>query len=97
MKTEVRIAEFKSRFSKYLRAAQGGQEIVVKDRETPIARVVPYRPSPQRLESRMPTRSLKDIDKLFEEFHARHPRRVNLKPADVDEALREERRERLGS
>lgn len=32
MKTEVRIAELKANLSKYLRAAQRGEEIVVKDR-----------------------------------------------------------------
>ena len=56
---------------------------------------MPYQPPRKPLESRMPTKSLRDIDKLFEEFHARHPRPVSLKPGDVDEALREERRERL--
>ncbi|HLG18862.1 MAG TPA: type II toxin-antitoxin system Phd/YefM family antitoxin [Bdellovibrionota bacterium] len=41
----VRIAEFKSRLSKYLRLVQKGAEIVVMDRETPIAKVVPFGPA----------------------------------------------------
>ena len=91
MKTEVRIAEFKSKLSKYLRSVQRGNEIVVKDRDTPIARVVPYRAPLRRLITIPPTRSLKDIDKMFE----RLPKLKNLKSGDLEEALREERRDRF--
>ncbi len=42
METALRIAEFKARLSEHLQAVRRGAEIVVKDRETPIARVVPY-------------------------------------------------------
>ncbi|MGH9418270.1 MAG: type II toxin-antitoxin system Phd/YefM family antitoxin [Terriglobales bacterium] len=42
----VRIAELKAHLSQYLRAAQRGQTIVVVDRETPIARLVPLERSP---------------------------------------------------
>ncbi len=40
--TEVRISELKARLSEYLRKVRRGQVVVVLDRETPIARLVPY-------------------------------------------------------
>ncbi len=40
----VRIADLKSRLSEYLRAVRKGRSITVLDRETPIARIVPYEP-----------------------------------------------------
>lgn len=40
----VRIAELKSRLSEYLRAVRRGNSITVLDRDTPIARIVPYEP-----------------------------------------------------
>ncbi|HEY7054983.1 MAG TPA: type II toxin-antitoxin system prevent-host-death family antitoxin [Vicinamibacterales bacterium] len=39
--TRVRIAELKSRLSEYLRAVRRGDTIVVLDRETPVAHIVP--------------------------------------------------------
>ena len=53
----VRVAELKARLSAYLRAARRGQAITVCDRDTPVARLVPYAASGERLTSRMPTRA----------------------------------------
>jgi prevent-host-death family protein len=39
--TNVRIADFKSRLSEYLRRVRRGNTLMVLDRNTPIARVVP--------------------------------------------------------
>ena len=85
MKSAVRIAEFKNHLSRYLRSAQKGHEIVIKDRETPIARLVPYAEPENGLVSRPPIGSLKDLDEM--------PRYAppNLTWEDVEEALREER------
>ena len=38
----VRIAELKARLSEYLRQVRSGHPLVVMDRETPVARIVPY-------------------------------------------------------
>ena len=38
---EVNIAELKNRLSHYLDKVRGGEEILVKDRKKPIARIVP--------------------------------------------------------
>ena len=45
MKT-VRIAELKARLSEYLREVRRGRTFTVLDRETPIARLVPYEDVP---------------------------------------------------
>ena len=83
MSTEVKIAEFKSHLSEHLRAVRRGHEIIVKDRETPIARVVPYDVRLPQLAVRPPTRSLKDV--------ARLPgvKAKRVKPEDLEEAYRE--------
>ena len=40
--TTVRIAELKSRLSEHLRRVRRGLSITVLDRDTPVARLVPY-------------------------------------------------------
>ena len=40
----VRVAELKAELSAYLRSARAGNSVVVCDRETPVARLVPYAP-----------------------------------------------------
>jgi prevent-host-death family protein len=89
MESEVQIAQFKGRLSQYLRAVQSGNEIVVKDRNTPIARVIPYGESRNRLKSSLPVKSLKDVDSL--PFF--RPKRLKL--SDLEAARREDRRERF--
>lgn len=38
----IGVAELKARLSEYLRAVRKGNEIVIHDRDQPIARIVPY-------------------------------------------------------
>ncbi len=40
--TEVKIAELKARLSEYLRRVRRGHTLTVLDRDTPVARLVPY-------------------------------------------------------
>jgi prevent-host-death family protein len=42
----VKIAELKDRLSEHLRAVEQGAEVVVTDRNRPIARIVPVSASP---------------------------------------------------
>ena len=78
----VRIAELKSRLSKYLRAVRNGETIAVLDRETPVAQIVPVRkgvalrirkpapgtPTPNRVKRPKPLKLDIDIvDLLLEE------------------------------
>jgi prevent-host-death family protein len=61
----VGIAELKSRLSEYLRRVRRGHPITVMDRETPIARIVPFEPAPEPLPVRRPLSSaplLRDVE-----------------------------------
>jgi len=49
----VGVAELKARLSEYLRIVRRGEPLTVLDRDTPIARVVPY-DAPEPLKIRMP-------------------------------------------
>lgn len=81
------VADLKARLSEHLRAVRRGDEITVMDRETPIARLVPYATS-GALRVREPSgRYGKPSDVPLPP-----PARV---AADVVEALREERKDRL--
>ncbi len=57
----VKVAELKARLSEYLRAAQRGHPVTVCDRDTPIARLVPYEPEREALSVRKPIRALRDV------------------------------------
>ena len=49
MKRSVQIAQLKAKLSAYLREVRKGGELVVMDRKTPIARIVPNAESPHEL------------------------------------------------
>ena len=55
----VRIAELKARLSEHLRSVRNGGVLTVLDRDTPIARIVPY--SSQPLEIRKAIRRLREL------------------------------------
>jgi prevent-host-death family protein len=57
--TTVGIAELKSRLSEYLRAVRKGRTLTVLDRQTPVARIVPYADDP--VEVRRASRRLRDV------------------------------------
>ena len=38
----VNVAELKNRLSKYLSSAKGGEEVVIRDRNLPVAKPVPF-------------------------------------------------------
>lgn len=59
----VGIAELKARLSAYLRAARRGKAVTVYDRDTPVARLVPYEGWVQAsLQVRKATATLRDIE-----------------------------------
>jgi prevent-host-death family protein len=57
--TNVRIADLKARLSEHLRSVRNGSTITVFDRDTPVARIVPYALQP--LEIRKARRRLRDL------------------------------------
>ncbi len=61
---KVRIADLKAHLSEHLRAVRRGQEVIVLDRDTPVARIVPYRTGPRRLVVRPARGSFADFKLL---------------------------------
>ncbi len=57
--TTVRIAELKARLSEHLRSVRKGRTLTVLDRDTPVARIVPYAPEP--IEVQRATRRPRDL------------------------------------
>jgi prevent-host-death family protein len=57
--SDVGIADLKARLSEHLRSVRNGSTLTVLDRDTPIARIVPY--STQPLEIRKAARRLRDL------------------------------------
>jgi prevent-host-death family protein len=57
--TTVRIADLKARLSEHLRSVRKGRTLTVLDRDTPVARIVPYAAEP--MEVRRATRRLRDV------------------------------------
>ena len=62
--SDVKIAELKARLSAYLAEVKSGQTVIVYDRRTPIARLVPFENEPDEIsivESSVRPSSLKKI------------------------------------
>ena len=57
----VKVAELKARLSAYLRAARRGHPVTVCDRDTPVARLVPYEVEGEALSVRRPLRRLREV------------------------------------
>lgn len=57
--SDVRIADLKARLSEHLRSVRNGSTLTVFDRDTPVARIVPY--SAQPLDIRKARRRLRDL------------------------------------
>jgi len=84
--TRVKVSELKARLSAYLADVRAGGEVLVCDRTTPIARLVPVDEGADDLvivPESMPPASLKKVAGV-------RPRR----PVDIDRLLREQRRDR---
>jgi prevent-host-death family protein len=57
--SDVRIADLKARLSEHLRSVRNGRTLTVLDRDTPVARIVPYAAQP--LEIRKARRRVGDL------------------------------------
>jgi prevent-host-death family protein len=57
--SDVRIADLKARLSEHLRSVRNGATLTVLDRDTPVARIVPYAAQP--LEIRKAKRHVRDL------------------------------------
>ena len=83
---QVKIAELKDRLSEHLRAVENGAEVVVMDRNRPIARIVPLPPPGRRIRVIQPGRD-------FLAIRDRHRARAGWRVKSA-ELLLEERGER---
>lgn len=84
MKNRVGVAELKAKLSDYLRRVKSGRSVTIMDRQTPIAKLVPFEPAPAPLPIRPATSRLRDV--------------ALPKPSEIPEAvsealLKEERRD----
>jgi prevent-host-death family protein len=83
----AQVSELKARLSEFLASVRAGGDVVVYDRVTPIARIVPYdAPAENDLEIVEPTAPLRSLADL-------EPVRLKRK-LDVDRLLRETRGDR---
>ncbi len=57
--SDVRIADLKARLSEHLRAVRNGGTLTVLDRDTPVARIIPFAAPP--LEIRKAQRRVRDL------------------------------------
>lgn len=83
----VGVAEFKAHLSEYLRAVRKGRELVIQDRDQPVARVVPYAAAANRLQVREPIRG----DRTLGDIPLPPPARLSV---DAVALLLEDRRAR---
>lgn len=60
----VRIAQLKARLSEHLREVRRGSHYTVMDRETPVARLVPYAPEGESLRVRKPLRRFSSLQRV---------------------------------
>ena len=81
---DVRIAELKARLSEYLRRVRRGHVLTVLDRETPIARIIPYTSAAMSLSVRRPSPDSRGLHRIP------LPRPLDI-DADVVAVLLEER------
>jgi prevent-host-death family protein len=57
--SDVRIADLKARLSEHLRSVRNGGTVTVFDRDTPVARIIPF--AAHSLEVRKARRRLRDL------------------------------------
>jgi prevent-host-death family protein len=57
----VKIAELKDKLSEHLRAVKAGEEVIVTDRNRPIARILPMPPDEPALTLDEPSASFKTL------------------------------------
>jgi prevent-host-death family protein len=81
----VNIGTLRNHLSAYLQYVRGGSEVVVKDRNVPVARIVPFRPADQEEaqlvaegKMKLPEKEI-DWDEFFALPTGNVPREVALK------------------
>jgi len=86
---EVNISELKARLSHYLRLAESGEEVLVKDRDRPVARLVGCEKRTRRLKTIQPRLTREEAERIL----AKLPR-PKLNPEIIEDTLRWMREDR---
>lgn len=89
MKRKVGIAELKAHLSEYLRAVRRGREIIIKDRETEVAKMVPIRERKLPFRVIPASRPSKGIDDMV------GFRPTGVTPEEIERILAETRADRI--
>ena len=89
MKSKVGIAELKAHLSEYVRAAQKGKEVIIKDRETEVAKMVPIRERMSVFQVIPASRPSKGIDDLA------GFRPTGVTPEEIERIFAETRADRI--
>lgn len=84
----VKIAELKAHLSRHLQAVREGGQVVVLDRKTPIARIVPFAPHPGSLVVRRATKTWAQIAPLLGKLKLG---KLKTDPVDLIRELRRDR------
>lgn len=80
---QAMISELKARLSKYVALVRRGETIIVRDRNTPVAKLVPYEDERESLQLERPSLSLEELSGIT-------PVKL-LKPIDLVRSLRQDR------
>jgi antitoxin (DNA-binding transcriptional repressor) of toxin-antitoxin stability system len=62
--TGIRIADLKSHLSEHLRKVRAGRSLTILDRDTPIARIVPWKTGTGSLQLRPPVRGAPKLQRV---------------------------------
>jgi len=89
MKSKVGIAELKAHLSEYVRAAQKGKEVVIKDRDTEVAKIVPIRERTSAFRVIPASRPSKGIDDMA------GFRPTGVTPEEIERLFAETRADRI--
>ena len=60
----VRIADLKSRLSEHLRKVRAGRSLTILDRDTPIARIVPWEKGDEQFRVRSPVADAPSLQRV---------------------------------
>jgi prevent-host-death family protein len=89
---EVKIAELKARLSYYLRLAESGEEVVVKDRERPIVRIIGSEMPARRLQTTPPSLNHAQVREILNQMP--RPKLNRKKVAETLRWMKEDRADR---
>ena len=97
----VQIGELKNKLSGYLREVRKGEEIIVRDRDLPVAKIIPYVPDSIEEQERIliatgqmtPCKSTESHEEFLKRFRSRPAPRVSARA--VIKAVIEDREDRF--